>query len=129
MKIYLAARMGRRNEMRKNAEVLEGIPGMEVVSDWYKIHVDDSDFSEDDLGAMAEWDLVGVGICDCLLIFTENHSVDIPGASRGGRFVEMGYALAKGKRVVVIGPLENVFCRHPGVDWFENFNDFLRGIE
>ncbi len=35
------------------------------------------------------------------------------GYSRGGRHVEAGYALAKGKYLVLVGPRENVFYSLP----------------
>jgi hypothetical protein len=43
---------------------------------------------------------------DAVIIFTE-----IPNATpaTGGRHVEFGLALAQGKRVIVVGPRENVF--------------------
>jgi nucleoside 2-deoxyribosyltransferase len=44
----------------------------------------------------------------------------------GGRHVEFGYALAKGKRVVVIGERENVFHHHPSVKLHASVDDWLR---
>jgi hypothetical protein len=37
------------------------------------------------------------------------------GGGKGGRHVEFGLAVAAGKRLVVIGPRENVFHCLPGV--------------
>jgi hypothetical protein len=34
----------------------------------------------------------------------------------GGRHVEFGYGMAKGKRLVLIGERENVFHDHPSVE-------------
>lgn len=46
-------------------------------------------------------------------------------ASRGGRHVEFGMALALGKRVIVVGPRENVFHLLPEVEVHVNWNDFV----
>jgi hypothetical protein len=44
----------------------------------------------------------------------------------GGRHVEMGYALAKFKKVLYVGEkLENVFHRHPNVIWVCDFSDSI----
>jgi hypothetical protein len=41
----------------------------------------------------------------------------------GGRHVEMGYALAKFKKVLYVGEkLENVFHRHPNVIWVSDLH-------
>jgi hypothetical protein len=45
-------------------------------------------------------------------------------AGRGGRHVEFGYALAQGKRCIVIGPRENVFHAYPGVLHYPSWKQF-----
>lgn len=40
----------------------------------------------------------------------------------GGKHVETGYAIAKGKKVVVVGPVENVF--HWSLERFETWDEF-----
>ena len=128
MKIYLAARIGRKDEVRILEEKL-CFHGFEVVSEWHKNTGDDSDYSDRALKAFARLDLTAIEKSDIFVSLTETPGEEIPGASRGGRFVEMGYALAKGKRVCVIGPRENIFCLLPGVSHFESVQEFVeRGM-
>jgi hypothetical protein len=49
--------------------------------------------------------------------------------SSGGRHIEMGYALAKGYPVVIIGPRENVFQALPYFGHFDTVEDFLAESE
>ena len=47
-----------------------------------------------------------------------------PLSTRGGRHAEFGIALALGKRVIVIGPRENVFHALPAVERYESWAAF-----
>ena len=86
MKIYFAARWERRDEIR---ELVRGLP---TTSRWLSQEVG------------ASGDLDDIRVADCLCLFTEKGPFP-----RGGRMVEFGYALALGKRMIVIGPDENIF--------------------
>jgi hypothetical protein len=58
-------------------------------------------------------DLEDVRAADLCLGFTE-----LPGAldrGRGGRHTELGIALGLGRSVAIVGPVEQVFHRLPGV--------------
>jgi hypothetical protein len=59
---------------------------------------------------------------DRLVAFTE---VPRTANSRGGRHVELGIALGRGKPITVIGPRENVFCWLPGVEQFDTWAEFM----
>lgn len=50
------------------------------------------------------------------------------GGGRGGRHVEFGYAMAKGKRLIVVGHRENLFHEHPAVEFFASMWDMVRAI-
>jgi len=109
MKIYLAARYGRRLEMVGYAADLESI-GAEVVSTWIDGHHEtrpniDEDATPEEKAIWAREDLYDVARCDVLVAFTERAGT----SSRGGRHVETGYALGLGKPVCIVGPIENVF--------------------
>ena len=54
------------------------------------------------LPAEAQNDLDDVQACDTLVLFSA-------GSSPGGRYVEYGYALARGKTCYVVGPQDNLF--------------------
>ena len=66
------------------------------------------------------WD---VGKADLLIAFSEPTKSTT--ASRGGRHVEFGMALARGTRVMVVGPYENIFHRLPMVEHFAKWEDAL----
>jgi hypothetical protein len=101
MKLYLAARYERREEIAKIR-----VEGHEIVSRW----LTGSHDSMDSADAAAE-DLADVASADALVLFA-----DPPGIfSRGGRHVEFGYALALGKEIWVVGGPENVFQHLPQV--------------
>jgi hypothetical protein len=53
--------------------------------------------------------------CQLLIAFTEPPRSE---ASRGGRHVELGIALGRGKLIAVVGPRENIFC------WLEYIRQF-----
>ena len=129
-RIYLAARYFRLDELNGYAEQLRAM-GFTVDARWLKgAHR----FSDDALSVEAATDqisLVGLRFAqddyedvrdaDWVLCFTEKVR---SGHSRGGRHVEMGLALAWRKRVVVIGPRENVFCCLPQVEHYIDFKEF-----
>lgn len=122
MKIYLAGMYARRLELSGHAGVLRGM-GHAIVCRWL-----DGGDGEDDRDPphhlarqYAEDDFSDVDAADALVLFGEPAGESVPGASRGGRFAELGYALAKGKRVYVVGHRENIFCHHPDVWFVESF--------
>lgn len=102
LKVYLAARYSRRNEIADKAKELAEL-GMEVTSKWYN-----EPENEEGLGnaSYGQQDLDDIDNADLLVLFSENP--DLP-FKRGGRHFESGYAFGKGKAVVVLGPIENTF--------------------
>ena len=122
MKIYLAARYSRRDELCGYKRELEAM-GHEVTARWL---FGDHQVSDADLNAglpdvrirfaREDWaDLMGAGCC---ISFTE---APRSSNSRGGRHVEFGAALAMGKQCIVVGPRENVFHCLPDVIHFETW--------
>ena len=67
-------------------------------------------------------DLEDLEAADMVLAFTEQES------TRGGMMVEIGYALASGKPVVVIGPRRNNFLHLANVACFERLDQWLRTL-
>lgn len=130
MKVYLASRYSRFKELQKYAEVIESA-GHQVTSRWIR---GNHQISDDGLSAQAKEserirlateDLEDLNAADVVICFTEKpRSTN----SRGGRHVEMGYALGtRAKVVVVVGPRENVFCCLPKVIWYPDWESFLNG--
>lgn len=108
MKIYLASAYSRQAEMRAIAARLVAA-GHEVVARWIDgRHETPPDGhavdSREHLAWAAEEDLADVAACDCLVSVTGGGH-----RSRGGRHVEHGYALALGKRLLILGERESVF--------------------
>ena len=66
----------------------------------------------------AEDDLDDVQSCDLCIAFTEPPRSK---ASRGGRMVELGVAIGQGKRIMIVGPRENIFCWLPEIDQFDTW--------
>ena len=132
MLIYLAARYSRLEELQGYADDLRAI-GHRVEARWllgdHQIHegadkVEAATMSVPIEGRVfAEDDVLDVASADMLIAFSEEPRAG--GASRGGRHVEFGLALAWRKKVIVVGPRENVFHTLPGVKHFWSWDDEL----
>jgi hypothetical protein len=127
MRVYLAARYSRWQELAGYAEELRAI-GYEVTSRWIK---GDHELRADGQGEADHWAVVWASedredllAADIVVSFTEG--ADVPGRARGGRHVEFGMALETGKRLLVVGPRENVFHHLPGVERFADWPSCLR---
>lgn len=130
MKVYLASRYSRNAEMRGVRDVLEAAFGYEITSRWIDLHPDVvGDFSESfdtdvlnktpELCApLGQHDLDDIDRSDCVISFTGN-------GGKGGRHVEFGYALARGKKLFVVGPREHIFHTHPSVTWIPNWSSLV----
>ena len=125
-RIYLAARYGRRDELRTYRDALAEL-GCATTSRWLDTTSDGGDGgNEGDLDArqrIAIDCLEDIEASDLLISFTEPPS---SGASRGGRHVEYGLAVITCKLgTVIVGPRESVFHCLPGVPAFATWPDFL----
>ncbi len=107
----------RRKELAKKAQRLED-EGIQVTSRWLSSHGDDLPLVQ-----AAKEDLEDIRKADGLLLFTQDKK---HGYTTGGRFVELGYAYAKKKTIVIVGPRENVFCH---LDYIHQFNSFKAALE
>ena len=123
--IYLAARYSRRSEVKAYAIQLHEL-GYAITSRWLDgVSILTSDgLSEEapypDRVRLAEQDWQDLLVADTCISFTEP-----PRAShtRGGRHVELGGAIALGKRVIVVGHRENVFHCLPAIEFYSNWQD------
>lgn len=125
MKIYLAARYSRNPEMQGVRDVLQGL-GHTVTSRWIDCHAGKylTSFTPEHLNndpqycsKLAQHDLEDLTAADTVISFT-----DSTGGGKGGRHVEFGYALALGKRVIVVGPRENVFHTLPEIEHYTSWS-------
>ena len=116
MKVYLAGRYSRRDELQKCAKELVD-DGHEVTSRWLSEDHRVESAAEVEGAPLtvpmkqgrlfANDDYEDIENCDVFIAFTEPSRANL--ASRGGRHVEFGTALALDKWIIVIGPRENVF--------------------
>lgn len=131
MKIYLAARYSRREELNGYADWLRS-RGHEITSRWLlgNHQIDDAGLSAEAAAeerarfACEDWeDLMAA---DCCISFTE---APRSSNSRGGRHVEFGAALADRKACIVVGPRENVFHCLPLVAVHPDWKAFTSTLE
>lgn len=116
MKIYLAASYLRRVEIAAYAELLKG-DGHSITAEWLSGVHEKPPWTE---ATYSQHDLMCIRDADVFMSFTE-HS-DAPSKYlRGGRHVEFGYAVAHGKMLVIVGPLENSFYYLLSVHQFNTF--------
>jgi nucleoside 2-deoxyribosyltransferase len=122
-KVYLAARYQEHPRMRQWRKFLES-SGFTVTSRWINgNHSIDVDVERDVQSArFALEDLEDLDAADVMVLWNppEHH-----GSGRGGRHVELGYALALGKPVMLIGIRENVFHWHKGVRVADSLTDAI----
>ncbi len=145
VKIYLTARWERQSELRNYRNDLLD-KGHEIMSSWLDVTAKgamDADGTDKDLAAHAAQDLQDIADSDLFVLFTE-----LGAYPRGGRMVELGYALARQERallddwhvtnprgIAIIGPSkgtdprENVFCHLDSIHAFETWPLFLAALE
>lgn len=141
--VYLSSRFARRDELRGyRAELLDA--GFAVTSSWLdstdaidpstgRAVAPDGTHPEHEASAarMAKLDLAEVVGARVVVAFTDPPGA--LGASRGGRHVELGAALALAHlearaRIYVVGPREHVFHWHPVVTHCETWLACLTAI-
>jgi hypothetical protein len=141
VRIYLAARYSRRLELCEYRAQLQAI-GHEVTSRWlngaHQVYLDGEPLGPEQealiesggaapelRGRFAAEDWNDLTSADLVINFTEPPRSK---ASRGGRHVEFGAALALEIRCIVVGPRENVFHCLPEVAWFETWPEAFAAL-
>lgn len=109
MKLYLAHNFAARDALRLLVEKLEA-SGYHVTSRWI---TDDAHVQESTAQQNALDDLEDIDAADVLVLFVDQFK-DRPGK---GKFIEFGYAYAKGKQIILCGDdtESSVFYKLPGV--------------
>lgn len=108
---YLASRFSRGAELRGYAEQLATI-NIQTTSRWLSETENGEGFDSTTM-IIAVRDRNDIERADALIGFTEPPRST---TSRGGRHVETGIALGLGKRVIIVGPRENVFHTLPEIE-------------
>jgi nucleoside 2-deoxyribosyltransferase len=106
---YVAAPFKRKPEAKKFAQELERY-GVQVTSRWHTTHPDTDD--PEGLAQQARDDLDDIDQADTFILLNFKGWLM---EGQGGKHVETGYALAKGKRVIIVGKRWNVFHYLPEV--------------
>lgn len=128
MQFYLAARYGRREELVAYSQQIEACRH-KVEARWLSGSHETAELDSKAKTVAAIEDLYDINQADCFIAFTEKDGT-APNASRGGRHVELGYAIAKGgKLILLVGPRENVFCHLPEITAFETWEECLKYIQ
>ena len=120
---YLAGRYERRAELNQIAERMV-CRGHRITSRWIGGAHEGTDGTEagltpEDSRRFATEDLQDIDAAQIVVLFTDGK----PG--RGGKDHEFGYAMAKGKFLVLVGPEINVFHRLDGILRFDDEAQFL----
>lgn len=108
MKAYVAAPFGRKVEARAAIQTLAAL-GIESTARWVESHYDDETKPEI-LRLEAMEDLNDIDRADMLVLLAS-----WPREGSGGKDVELGYALGRGKKVVVVGEPYSLFHYYPCV--------------
>jgi hypothetical protein len=120
--VYFAARYSRREELNGYRAELEAL-GFEVVSRWLSTEPRErSEYSDEDWRHLALLDQENVLAADMLVCFTEPAQA----GGNGGRHVEVGMALALGRRVIVIGRREHIFHHLPEIEVVGSWPEAMR---
>lgn len=108
--------------------------GLECTSQWLQekhasnttLSEQIADLHESGMREIATMDLDDVKRSDVIVFFSQS---DQTPTFRGGRHVEFGYALARNKIIVVVGPKENIFHYLPQVKHFKTWSKALTCLE
>lgn len=123
MRIYVAAQFETAGDVRNLAKKITEARH-QVVSTWHQV----SDKNETRQDAWTDRaisfccrDIIDLNRADTILFISQGDG----SKSKGGRHFELGYAAAQGKRLLMIGPAENVFHAIPHIRHFDDEESFL----
>lgn len=122
MKIYIASRY--QSEAKYVADVVERA-GHTVTSSWVKEKNYGSIISPQGKRKASGIDLREIDAADCVVLLTQPKNE----FTTGGRHVEFGYGLARGKRLFVIGERENIFHFLDAVECVRNVRTLVRRLK
>jgi len=116
MNIYIAAKFEMRPVLRALVPQIRSL-GHAITATWIsreEMHLPQSMIAIDDLDGIEEADLL---------------ILDSTFSGGSGREVELGYALAKGKRIWMIGPAVNVFHHHQDIIHFNDWQQVMKQLQ
>ena len=122
MRLYVAAHFQDMGDAENVASLLESA-GHTVVSDWHRKDENESELSISDKIEIAIKDEAQVSESEGLVLLETPHLVT------GGKFVEAGICIGRGKPVFLLGKPENVMMYHPNVIECDSKKTMLYAIE
>lgn len=124
MVVYIAAPSELREQAAICKRVLELEGTIKVSSRWITMEL----FGSSDPNYLQTWaenDLADVKDADIVMLINPE---SFRTSGTGGRHVEVGYALALGKPVLVVGEQTNVFHYHPLVTYLATPGDYVKAV-
>ena len=124
MKVYLSGAFDHRDEVAGLSEFM-GRAGITVTSNWLHeppLAYDATEFDMWERRARANDDMADIRRADAFVYIT------LWPSTTGGRHVELGMALAWDKRVIRIGPADNMFSHLATIESFETIEAFMQAI-
>lgn len=118
MKVYLAARYQWIDKMKVEREKFLAA-GFEITADWIESDEVNQARSRSE---NARLDLYGIAQADVFVLYALPIGTMF---SSGGRMTELGYAIALGKKVILVGERENVFCHLDNILAFNSTEDVI----
>jgi len=125
MRVYLAAAYERHEEMRGVRDLLTAF-GHEITSHWIDVAITvpretpgKLDSNADSLAQHARVDLADVDNAEAIILFT--------GGGRGGYHTEYGFALGRGKYLIIVGTREHVF-HSLAAEWYPGWTGLVMAI-
>lgn len=118
MSVYIAAPYQLKGEAEVLADLLSQRK-VSVTSSW--LHMDSTDCDDH-----ARLDLADIRSSDALVALNPKHWST---SGTGGRHVELGYALALGKKVFLFGSRSNVFHYLSEINVYDSIEELLDDIE
>ena len=127
MRVYLAARYSRKKEIKALIPILLE-HNILTTSRWLE-ETNSETAHLDEFTPTFGRNTAGIALddsanSDAFVFFSEDPKIGTP---RGGRHVEFGYALARGKRLIAIGGQENIFHFLPEIVHYSDIDSFLEG--
>ena len=128
IRIYLASRYHRKQELQAYRDRLDSITGCNIMvtARWLDtpqvtgVDGQDSIFIPDSAAVYAKQDFNDIANADVFVHFTDPPTTLY---RRGGAHCEFGVALALGKRCMIVGPRQQIFHALPQVEQYEDIDE------
>ena len=124
MKVYLSAAFDHQEEVQRLADFLR-MQGHTVTSNWLHeppLAYDATGFAAWERRARANDDMADIRRADTLVY------ISLWPSTTGGRHVELGMALAWDKRVIRIGPADNMFGHLATIEEYPGIGSFMHSV-